>query len=76
MQEFNFTGKLAGAEIIFHQSLKLILFWDEKKDKKMCFDLFQDYGSYTNLPSLLIEGHGLLTAASHLRYVNETLHKK
>lgn len=35
-----------------------------------------DYGGYTNLPSLLIEGHGLLTAASHLRYVNETLHKK
>lgn len=35
-----------------------------------------DYGSYENLPSLLIEGSGLLTAVSHLKSVNNTVQQK
>jgi len=32
-----------------------------------------DFGSVSNLPSLLIEGHGLLTAVNHLKSANDKL---
>ncbi|KAJ7383677.1 hypothetical protein OS493_026207 [Desmophyllum pertusum] len=35
-----------------------------------------DYGSFSNLPSLLIEGHSLLTAANQLKSVNDTLQQR
>ena len=34
--------------------------------------VFQDYGSFSNLPSLIIEGHGLLTAANQVNSINVT----
>ncbi|XP_058968163.2 centromere protein U [Pocillopora verrucosa] len=36
----------------------------------------QDYGSCDNLPSLLIEGHSSLTAATQLRSINELLKQR
>ena len=34
--------------------------------------VFQDYGSFSNLPSLIIEGNGLLTAANQVNSINVT----
>ena len=34
--------------------------------------VFQDYGSFSNLSSLIIEGHGLLTAANQVNSINVT----
>ena len=34
--------------------------------------VFQDYGSFSNLPSLIIEGHGLLTATNQVNSINVT----